>query len=341
MQIPPRLSLAKTPTPIHRLKNTSLELGKDVYVWRDDLTGYNESGNKVRKLEFLLADALANGCDWIVTCGGPQSNHTRATAVLARQLGLGVTIVILPRADFDRGKPATGNLLLNQIFDADLVWLDQEDYRNKGSSYAPFLEKEAARLRAEFKNPYVIPLGGSNALGCFGYRTATKEMLGTWKKLQLGTTAPDSIFCAMGSGGTLLGLQLGLQDHQLDSCKLFGINVTGTPEVGAEYISKLSTAIGEAGEKLTHKNTYLIDGYLGGGYGLASDADLEHYIHIARTEGVLLDPCYTGKAFQGMMAEVKKDPVRFGKKILFLHSGGGFANFAYAEQFQKVLGAKA
>lgn len=341
MQIPPRLSLAKTPTPIHRLKQTSLELDKDVYIWRDDLTGYNESGNKVRKLEFLLADAVASGCDWIVTCGGPQSNHTRATVALARQLGLGVTVVILPRPGFDRGKPATGNLLLNQIFDADLVWLDFDDFQNKGSRYDPFLEKEVERLRAEFKNPYVIPLGGSNALGCFGYRIAMKEMLSTWKKLQLGSTTPDSIFCAMGSGGTMLGLQLGLQDHQLDSCKLFGINVTGTPEVGAEYISRLSREITESGEKLTHKNTFLIDGYVGEGYSVATNADLEYYVQIGRNEGILLDPCYTGKAFKGMIAEVKKDPIRFGRKILFLHSGGGFANFAYAEQYQEVLGTNA
>ena len=129
MKIPPRLSLARLPTPIHRLKNTSAELKKDVFIWRDDLTGFNDSGNKVRKLEFLLAEAIAQGCDSVVTCGGPHSNHTRATAVLARQLGLHISVLILPRADYRLDSLANGNLLLNQIFGACITWIDREEFK--------------------------------------------------------------------------------------------------------------------------------------------------------------------------------------------------------------------
>jgi D-cysteine desulfhydrase len=337
---PSRLTLARLPTPIHRLGTVSKNLGKEVYLWRDDLTGFIDSGNKLRKLEFLVADALAQGADHLITCGGPQSNHTRATAAVARSLGLGISILILPKLGFDRAKPPNANLLLDQIFDADITWINPEDFVRHGSSYDAFFEQETTRLKALGKKPYAISLGGSSPIGCKGYLHAVEEMLATWTKLVPNSLFPDDLFCALGSGGTYVGLQMGIQSQNIPT-KLHGVNVIGPIATAHQYVNKLTHDSIAAGMQFeSEKNAEMIDGYVGAGYAIASDADLEFYSTLARDEGVLLDPCYTGKAFQGMLSEIKKDPSRFGKQILFLHSGGVFANFAYAEQFQTVFRKK-
>jgi D-cysteine desulfhydrase len=339
MKLPNRLSLARLPTPIQKLKHTSLELKKDVYIWRDDLTGFIDSGNKLRKLEFFMADATSQGCDWIITCGGPQSNHTRATSAVARSLGLGVSVLILPKMGFDRAAPANANLLLNQIFDAKISWIDTEEFHRLGGTYDPFFAKEVEELKRAGKKPYVIPLGGSNMLGCYGYINGVQEMLTAWKNAVPHSPAPDDLFCALGSGGTFVGLKLGLQDQNLQT-KLHGINVIGPVEVAQKYVSVLSEASKRAGLELKSENMQFIDGYVGAGYAVASDADLRFYQTFAHREGIVLDPCYTGKAIQGMISEIKKNPSAFGEKILFLHSGGAFGNFAYAEQYQRVFQEK-
>jgi D-cysteine desulfhydrase len=336
MKNTPRISLARLPTPIQKLKKISHELGKEIFIWRDDMNGMVESGNKLRKLEFLMADALSKGCDWIITCGGPQSNHTRATAAVARQLGLGVSVLILPKPGFDRTKTPNANLLLNQIYDSRIVWLDFEEYQKKGSSYDSFLEDEKKQLITKGKKPYVIPLGGSNHIGSLGYSHAIKEMTHTWKSITQ-TSAPDSLFCALGSSGTYVGLQMGIQEQKL-STHLYGVNVIGPIETAKKYAHQVTESIGHHfGVSISQKQSTMIDGYVGEGYSIASDQDLNFYIQLAREEGILLDPCYTGKAFQGMISEIKKDPTSFGKQILFLHSGGTFGNFAYSEQYERVL----
>jgi D-cysteine desulfhydrase len=331
-----RLSLARLPTPIQKLQKTSEKIGKEIFIWRDDLNGFMESGNKLRKLEFLMADAIQQGCDWIITCGGPQSNHTRATAIIARQLGLGISVLTLPKPGYDHSKTPTGNLLLNQIYDSRMIWLNYEDYVKKGSSYEPFLNEEALILKNQGKKPYVIPLGGSNPIGCLGYQSAVAEMLPLWKELTK-TDAPDSLFCALGSGGTFVGLELGIQEQKLKT-QLYGINVIGPIEIANKYVASLHDSISHNhGINISNKHSHQIDGYVGAGYSITSDSDLEFYIQLAREEGILLDPCYTGKAFQGMLSEIMKNPSQFGEKILFLHSGGTFGTFAYAEQYQNAL----
>lgn len=331
-----RLSLARLPTPIQKLERLSHRIGKEIFVWRDDLNGFVESGNKLRKLEFLMADALKHGRDWIITCGGPQSNHTRATAMIVRQLGLGVSVLILPKPGFDHSKTPTANLLLNQIYDSRIVWLNYEDFVKAGSSYDLFLALEAEHLKKEGKKPYVIPLGGSNPIGCLGYKNAVSEMIPTWKNIA-GTDSPDSLFCALGSGGTFVGLEWGIQEHKLKT-QLYGINVIGPIETANKYVHTLHESIStDQGINIGSKHSHQIDGYVGAGYSIASDEDLSFYVELAREEGLLLDPCYTGKAFQGMLSEIRKNPANFGNQILFLHSGGTFGNFAYAEQYQKAL----
>jgi len=311
-------------------------MGKEIYLWRDDLTGFVESGNKIRKLEFLVADALAKGCDTLITCGGPQSNHTRSTAAVARELGMEVSILILPKPGFDRSADPTANLLLDEIFGAKLVWLDFDEFQKRGQGYAPYLTQEAEALKAQGKKPYVIPLGGSNPVGCLGYQAAVEEMLPIWKDAAK-TAAPDDLFCTLGTGGTFMGLRLGIEKQKL-STHLHGVNVIGPMSVTEGYVTQLTRDLEAKGVAFSPEGKFeMIDGYVGGGYAVASDDDLAFYSQFAREEGVLLDPCYTGKAFQGMIAEIRKNPSRFGNQILFLHSGGGFGTFAYTSQYRRVL----
>jgi D-cysteine desulfhydrase len=172
----PRLRLARLPTPIHRLDRLSRQSGREIYLWRDDLTGFGESGNKIRKLEFLLAEAVEQRATWVVTCGGPQSNHARCTVLAARRLGMGASIVVRePPEGLDAAAPWTGNWLLDHIAGAHVVCVPFAEYRAAGSVYDPFLEREAERLRRRSERPYVIGEGGSSPLGCMAYRAAVRH----------------------------------------------------------------------------------------------------------------------------------------------------------------------
>lgn len=340
MNYPRRLKLAHLPTPIHKLERLSAEVGKEIYLWRDDLTGFAESGNKIRKLEFLLADALEQRATRIITAGGPQSNHTRATAFLARRLGLEVSIVVRePKEGRNPNDIPTANLLLNQICGADLNYISYADYQAAGSIYLPFLEEVAENCRRQEERPYVILEGGSVPLGCFGYIHAVEEMLSTWQAVGASTQAPDALFFALGSGGTHAGLHLGYELNGLPTSRLWAVNVCDSEEYFKQRVGKL---IEETASQFhlhsRERNLQILDGHFGTGYGVATDEDLKFYLKLARQEGVLLDPTYTGKAFQGMLAEIRTSPARFGQKILFLHSGGTFGTFAFQEQYAQVLG---
>lgn len=339
MNYPPRLRLAHLPTPIHKLERISAEVGHEIYLWRDDLTGFVESGNKVRKLEFLLAHALELGATRIITAGAAQSNHTRATAYCARRLGLEISIVVRePKDGLDPRAPATGNLLLNQLAGADLRFVTYADYQKAGSAYQPFLDAEAAAARQRGERPYVIPAGGSVARGCWGYIFAVEEMLATWAGLGLGSRAPDALFLAVGSGGTHAGLHLGYELHGLPTNSLWAVNVSDSADYFRQRVGRLiSEAAAEFSLSCGGTGVQVLDGHVGAGYGVASDDDLRFYSALARKEGVLLDPVYCGKAFRGMLAELRRDPMRFGHRILFLHSGGVFANAAFAGQFARAL----
>jgi D-cysteine desulfhydrase len=336
MSTPRRLPLAQLPTPIHPLARLSREVGKQIYIWRDDLTGCVESGNKVRKLEFLLAAAMDQGCDTVVTCGGPQSNHTRATSAMCRRLGLEVIILTAAPDTFDRAGTPTGNWFLNEVFGADLRWIPQERFQQAGAVYDSLLAEVVKELRSAGKKPYVIPLGGSNEIGALGYRYGVAEMVQAWKAHS--TAAPDSLFCALGSGGTFVGLQWGLQEQGLATTSLYGVNVLGSREKAEKYREGVHAAVERTyGVKLDPTRASTLHEYGGGGYAIASDEDLEFYLQLARLEGIVLDPCYTGKAFRGMLQELKQEPKKYGDRILFLHSGGILGNFAYAAQFEKVM----
>src|SRR5262245_19319706 len=307
---PPRLQLAHLPTPIHKLPRVSAEVGCEIYIWRDDLTGFVESGNKARKLEFLLAHALESGADRVITSGGVQSNHTRATSFLARRVGLKVALVVRqPNVDANTTPPLTANFLLNRIAGADIHHISYSEYQAEGRAYAPFLQKVAEQYRRRGEKPYVIAEGGSMPRGCFGYIHAVEEMLSTWRKSGASTDAPDALFFADGSGGTHGGLHLGFELHGLSPQNLWAINVCDSAEYFQQRVGKLiEDTAQEFYLRSTHRTIQVLDGHVGAGFGLASEEDIRFYLKLARQEGVLLDPSYTGKAFRGMLAELEKTP---------------------------------
>lgn len=343
MRYPERLRLARLPTPIVKLERLSAKVGKRIWVWRDDLTGGVDAGNKIRKLEFLLAEAVMQGATQVVTCGGPQSNHARATVFAARRLGMSVKLVVRQPSpasaapSFDPASVPTSNYLLDLIGGAQMELVPYEDYRAKGG-YGSFLDAAAEESRRLGQKPYVIGEGGSSALGTFGYLTAVEEMLDTWSHLGTGKKHPDSLFVAVGSGGTLAGLHLGYERLNLPRSELHAVNVCDS---SAYFDERCHTLMAEAaslyGVPYKPARLNIFDGHFGAGYAAATDDDLRFYAALAQGEGLLLDPVYSGKAFQGMLEEIAKDPGRFGEDILFLHTGGVFGTFAYGAAYQRAL----
>lgn len=328
------LTLATKPTPIEVLDRTLY--GMMVHIKRDDLTGLEASGNKIRKLEYLLADAFEKKCDVIITCGGIQSNHVRATMYCCAKLGLkGLAILRNPRDSREsRGSfsdnsdisavisPYNGNLLLDYLFGADVHLLPNEKYDKK--------EEYVNQLLDDYKrkghNPYYIPTGGSNGIGALGYINAMEEMV-SYIKLQ----GIDSIFCAVGSGGTYAGLLMGKYIFDTD-VPIYGILVDETPEY---FLNKITTIISESEKILERKfnvnnsDIQLIDGYIGPGYAIPYPEEVSVIKDLAR-KGLILDPVYTGKTFYGMVKE--KERLGFNNP-LFIHTGGIFSIFAYKEHF--------
>lgn len=336
LTIPDRLNLGRLGTPLQPLPGLSRRYGKNIMLWRDDLTGWALSGNKIRKLEFLCAEALAQGADHLVTCGGPQSNHARATAFAARQLGLNITVVVRkPPGGFEQGETPNGNLLLNRLLGACMEMVSFENFTDEGGVYEPFLERTARQLTRQGAKPYVIPEGGSCVTGCWGYFAALSELL------QQTDGRPFDLFCAVGSGGTFAGLELGA-GFSRGSARVHGVNVCDTAEYFQKRIGRLlDEFVATYPEYCEYRNpgpSNIYDGFVGAGYAIASDDDLRFYTEFVRETGVLLDPVYTGKAFRGMLRQLKDRPEDFLDDVIFLHSGGQFATFAFADQYQRVLG---
>ncbi|MFQ6672986.1 MAG: 1-aminocyclopropane-1-carboxylate deaminase/D-cysteine desulfhydrase [Candidatus Tectimicrobiota bacterium] len=316
--LPPRLPLARTPTPIERLPRLSDRLGVELFVKRDDLTGFLTSGNKVRKLEFLVAEAQAAGCDTLVTCGALQSNHARATAVVARRLGMESVLVL--RGEPPEGYP--GNLLIARMVGARIRPMKPEAWPQR----AAIMEEVAAELRAAGSRPYLIPEGGSNALGACGYVQWVAEVMAQCEDEGL---AFDAVVHAVGSGGTSAGLLMGQARYG------FRPTVVGIPvcEDAATFHRIIGAILEEAADRFGWQVAgaadamELVDGYVGEGYGKNRAVEWSAVLDVARTEGLVLDPVYTGKAFFGLLRELEATPGRFGRRLLFVHTGGLFALF--------------
>jgi len=317
------------------LRRLSERYGVELYVKRDDLSGIALSGNKIRKLEFVLADALAQKTDTVITCGGAQSNHCRATAIAAAMLGLNCRL-ILRTPDPSNPPPLEGNILLDRMTGAEIVWITPDEYRQRDE----FMAHEAASLQTSGRKAYTIPMGASNALGAMGYIRAMEELVNDITNTLGGGNRPRTIINATGSGGTNAGLILGAKIFDVNA-RIAGVNVSDDRAYFVRAIGDIcEQAIADYHldiEFSRQGDVEIIDGYVGEGYGLSKAEELGLICDVARTEGIFLDPVYTGKAFFGMIQELKRDPKCFGEQIIFLHTGGIFGLFPKADQIRTVL----
>lgn len=317
-----RMRLANLPTPLEPWAFSTTPPGTSLWLIRDDMTGAALSGNKVRKLEFLLADAMARECDTILTCGGIQSNHARATAVAAAQLGL-TSHLFLRVTDPTEDPGRDGNLLLDHLVDATIHLITPDQYQQRNER----LQAESDKLRALGKRPYIIPEGGSNALGCWGYIEALREWRDHHDLRKLGIT---DIVVALGSGGTAAGLAAGLSLLNLTP-RLHAVNVCDDADYFHHRIQELFHDLGLAMDSKAEID--IIDGYVGLGYAQSRNVELALLHDVARETGILLDPVYTGKTFFALQQELYSNPNRFqGKKILFIHTGGIFGLYPVKER---------
>lgn len=330
---PPRVSLARTGTPLQPLPRTSAALGVEVLVKRDDLTGAELSGNKVRKLEFLFAEALAAGADTVITCGGEQSNHCRATALAAARLGLACRLIL--RTDDPAAPPAaTGNILLDRLAGATVRWISRPAWADR----AALLAEEAEAVRAAGGVPYVIPEGGSNATGSWGYVACAEELVGDLAALPPRST---TVVYACGSGGTGAGLIIGARLHGL-AAQIAGVNVCDDRAYFQRVIGRICADL-TAGAGLDlpigPDDIELVDGHVGLGYAKSRPEELATVRDLCRRDGLVLDPVYTGKAFHGVVTELARDRGRFGERIVFVHTGGIFGLFPAAALLAPLLDA--
>ena len=332
---PARVLLANQPTRGHWLRYGA-QLGTRIWLKRDDHTGSELMGNKVRKLEYLLADALAQQATHVITCGGEQSNHARATAFAAAQLGM-ASVLILRTDDPARPPAPTGNILLDRLVGAELVWISRPAWRDRNR----LLAEHAERIRAAGGRPYIVPEGGSNALGSWGYIRAMRELAD-----DLATIAspehPVTVLYACGSGGTGAGLILGAKLWKLAErgIRVAGVNVC---DDRAYFVAAIGAICREAEERwqlganVTADDIVMVDGHVGLGYAKSRPEELATIRDVARSDGVVLDPVYTGKAFHGMVTELRSDPHRFGSAVAFIHTGGMFGLFGSSPGLAETL----
>ncbi len=331
---PPRIQLANTPTPLQKMDRLSQQAGVEIFFKRDDFTGSELSGNKIRKLEFILADALAKGADTVITCGGAQSNHCRAAALAAVKAGL--SSLLLLRAGDPANPPAlSGNILLDRLAGSEIVWITPEQYRARDEIF----EREAQRLRSQGHKPFIIPEGGSTALGAWGYVAGMEELAADLKRLDGGHVKPTTVICATGSGGTTAGLALGALLSGVE-IRVVGVNVCDDRDYFVAIIDSICRQFNETWPSVLAGGipTYdILDGYVGRGYALSRPEELAVLRDLVRLEGVVLDPVYTGKAYFGMMTELSVNPQVFGGRIVFVHTGGLFGLFPVADQFAALV----
>ncbi len=318
---PARLSLAHTPTPLIRPRGLVEALGLsrrgvDLWVKRDDVTGGPEAGNKIRKLEYLLADAARQGADTLVTCGGLQSNHARATAIVGASLGMRAHL-LLRTTEPDRPLPLAGNVFLDRMVGATIELITPAQYRERGA----LMTQVADRLTRAGHVPYVIPEGGSNGLGAFGYVRAMEEVR-RQLDLGLGGGAPfDVIVHACGSGGTAAGVALGAAAYDVAA----EVRPMAVCDDRAYFTATITRIVAEARALdpslggLARLN--VDDTAKGPAYAVATDAQKQLIVTVARASGLMLDPVYTGKALFGLVQAAERGELD-RKRVLFLHTGG-------------------
>lgn len=317
----PRYALACLPTPLHRLPNLERRLnGPEIWVKRDDLTGLAGGGNKARKLELLVADALAQDAQTLITTGAVQSNHARQTAAAAARSGLGAVLVLEPMAPAQ----VTGNLLIDYLVGARVRWAGDRDRYE-------LMQEIAQEEQAAGRKPYIIPYGGSNAIGAAAYALAMRELADQQKAMNL---AFSHLVFATSSGGTQAGLVAGALATGWEGSVL-GISVdkpAGKLIPSILDLARLTATYLGIDELPTPDDIFVNDDYLGQGYAVMGAPEREAIRLVAETEGLLVDPVYTGRAMAGLIDLVRQGEIAKGDRVLFWHTGGTPALFAYADQ---------
>jgi D-cysteine desulfhydrase family pyridoxal phosphate-dependent enzyme len=334
----PRVSLAHLPTPLEKLESLSRRLSPlSVFAKRDDQTGLAFGGNKARKLEFIMADALEQGADSVVTWAGVQSNWCRQVAASAAKLGKRAVLVLLKRPGLPVGED--GNLLLDRVLNADVRIVEASgekgflELENVMEHVGPVVEEEMERGRSV----YLAPVGGSllegsmtRPMGALGYVVAFAELMDQAAALGF---RPDAVILATGSAGTQAGLVAGAKMVSPET-RIVGVSVAGSADVVSGYVQTIAEAVlrelGEDGE-VADEDVLVLDDYLGEGYGILNQGVVDAVGMVAREEGVLLDPVYTGKSMAGFLDLAERGYFRDGESVVFLHTGGTPALFPYRE----------
>lgn len=321
----PRVHFAHLPTPVEELPRLSAKLnGPQILVKRDDQTGLAFGGNKTRKLEFLVAEAQVEGADTLVSAGAIQSNHCRQTAAAAAKFGFQCVLVLTG----PRPESASANLMLDELFGARIVYVAERADRDR------ILKQTFEGIQAEGGKPYLVPYGGSSPTGALGYAFAIEELLGQGVR-------PDWIVFGTSSGGTHAGMLLGQRVFGYAG-KLLGISIDESELWLKEHVSALAS---KASERLGERIQFNADdvlanaAYCSPGYGVLTEAELEAMRLFASTEGLLLDPVYTGRAAAGLIDLIRRGLLKKGKTVVFWHTGGQPALFAdkYAGQIADSL----
>jgi len=324
----PRRRYADGPTPLQPLARLSKALGgPNLFIKRDDQLGFAAGGNKVRKLEFVVADALEKGADFLITCGAVQSNHCRLTLAAAVREGLKCGLVLEERVPGSYKPEASGNNFLYRLMGVDRIKVVPG-----GSDMMGAMSAMAEEVRAQGGRPYLIPGGASNPLGALGYTACAQETLS--QAFDMGLRI-DRVVCASGSAGTHAGLLIGFWGTR-SGIPVVGMNVSRKKTQQEELVFKLAretAALAGIDGELPRDAVLCFDDYVGPGYSLPTAGMVEAVKMLARTEAVLLDPVYTGKAMAGLIDLVRKGFFKKGENVVFLHTGGAPALYAYLDSF--------
>jgi D-cysteine desulfhydrase len=340
-----RVRLVHGPTPIAKRAALDALLGVDLWIKRDDATGGAESGNKIRKLEYLLSDARARGADTVLTCGGIQSNHARATALACAELGLACVLflrvdgdppgpeVAAPRASL----PRSGNVLLDRMAGAEIRLVSRADYAQRGA----VMETAAIRLAEQGKKPYVVPEGGSNGIGALGYVEAMREVREQLAMGLGGGPSPyDEIVHACGSGGTAAGTMLGAGRFGV-AARVRAVCVCDDAAYFERTIARIADEARAQDGSLGDGAQLVVDDSARGPAYAEMDAPQRRFVvEVARASGLVLDPVYTGKAMWGLRLAVERGDVARGSRVLFLHTGGLPGLLAQGDAFADELAAE-
>ena len=323
----PRVELAHAPTPLLKLERLSEELGVELWVKRDDLTGLLETGNKIRKLEFLVGEALAQSADTLVTCGTLQSNCCRSVSAVAARLGLKAVLALkgAPPAEYD------GNLLLDRLLGAEIRYCSDDEWRRIDE----VLDELAVRVRTRGGTPYVIPESGATVTGSLGYVACGEEIA---QQIRHGAPEFDTIVITAFSGGSQAGLLMAKQLYGLRA-EIVGVPIAWEAARVREYVARI---IAEARRRYAlpveaPAEIRLLDGHQGAGRAEVRVEELETVVRVARTEGIVLDPVYTAKAFAGLFGRLRRDRGALGRRVCFIHTGGVFSVFPFRRHLSGLL----